>query len=461
MKFQTIVLAVFLTIGTVTLVNSADPTQGAETRQGSSTIFINEVMARNTATIPDPDSAWATYPDWVELYNGGTESVYLDGMYLSDSLNETRKWQFPGGTTIDAGGYLLVWADGDPLAGALHTNWGISGNGETVCLFAPDGETLVDSVSFGPQSPDISYGRYPDGGDEWSLMRDHPSPGFSNSRDEDVIVPGSLFINEFMADNDATILSSDSGGGDFSDWLELYNGGDEPVDLGGMYLTDNLEDTTMWQVPHGTVLGPGDFLLIWADNDGSLGPLHADLRLGAEGDELALYASDGITPIDSVVFFEQNSDISFGRLPDGGDDWSFMLDATPGGSNRKNPNDSERPNAYGGLDQVIDRGDTASFDASVSTDNMGIINYTWSFAYQGQEIELYGPISDFLFEEVGTYDIDITVEDVAGNTDTHSFHVVVQGDVSEDDGSRNIWVMVTVAIFWLAAVLVYERRRMK
>ena len=68
-------------------------------------LYINEFMANNDDAVAGP---YNDYPDWIELYNGGTESVDLSGMYLSDDLANPDSWQFPEGTTIDAGGFLVV-----------------------------------------------------------------------------------------------------------------------------------------------------------------------------------------------------------------------------------------------------------------------------------------------------------------------------------------------------------------
>ena len=50
-------------------------------------------------------------------------------MYLSDNTSNPLKWQFPAGTTIVAGGYLLIWADDDGDSPGLHTNFKLSAGG--------------------------------------------------------------------------------------------------------------------------------------------------------------------------------------------------------------------------------------------------------------------------------------------------------------------------------------------
>ena len=140
------------------------------------TLFINELMADNDVTIAGPDM---NYPDWIELYNAGNESLTISMMYLTDDLSDPMKWQFPNGTTINPGEYLLIWADNIPDQEGLHAAFNLNANGDTVALFANDGTTLIDSVIFKKQIRDTSYGRIPDAGTDWEYISD-PSPGYTN-----------------------------------------------------------------------------------------------------------------------------------------------------------------------------------------------------------------------------------------------------------------------------------------
>jgi len=84
---------------------------------------------------------------------------------------------------LEAGGYLLVWCDEDQEQGALHTNFKLSTGGEFIALTSEDGVTITDSITFGQQSADVSFGRMPDGSDQWMFL-DEPSPGTANSTDD-------------------------------------------------------------------------------------------------------------------------------------------------------------------------------------------------------------------------------------------------------------------------------------
>ena len=78
----------------------------------------------------------------------------------------------------------MVWADSSPGQNGtnraeLHTNFKLSQDGEAIGLFAPDG-TLIDAVVFGPQSDDVSQGRWPDGERGGFYFFTRPTPGISN-----------------------------------------------------------------------------------------------------------------------------------------------------------------------------------------------------------------------------------------------------------------------------------------
>jgi len=144
----------------------------------------------------------------------------------------------------------------------------------------------------------------------------------------------SLVINEFMASNNSCIQDPQ---GQYDDWIEIHNYGDDAINIGGMYLTDNLSAATKWQIPAintaATTIPAGGYLLIWADNDITDAGLHASYKLDAGGEELGLFDSDGVTLIDSIIFDEQNGDISYGRYPDASDNWQLLGSPSPGAEN--------------------------------------------------------------------------------------------------------------------------------
>jgi hypothetical protein len=148
------------------------------TTASNSPIVINEVMASNTSTLADPQGE---FDDWIELRNLTDQDVDLTGRYLSDEPNHPRKWAFPAGTVIPADGYLLVWADEDGSATpGLHASFKLSADGEEIFLTDTDANlnAILDSISFGPQTTDRSYGRTDADADVWAVI--DATPGTAN-----------------------------------------------------------------------------------------------------------------------------------------------------------------------------------------------------------------------------------------------------------------------------------------
>lgn len=152
-------------------------------------IAINEFLAANDTTVADQDGE---YDDWLELYNYSSETISLNGWYLSDDDQESDKWVFPD-TQIAANSFLIVWTDDDTDQIGLHTNFKLSASGESIIL-SDSLLQIVDQVTFGVQTTDISTGRYPDGTGEFQLM--YPTFGTANnSTSPDTTDPGdSIFV---------------------------------------------------------------------------------------------------------------------------------------------------------------------------------------------------------------------------------------------------------------------------
>ena len=146
-----------------------------------------------------------------------------------------------------------------------------------------------------------------------------------------------LFINEFLASNDFGMTDP---AGDNDDWIEIYNAGTEAVDIGGLYITDDLSDPTCWQIPttqpDSTTIPAGGFLILWADKEAEQGVLHlGEVKLSGSGEQIGLVQVVGTDTsfIDSLTYFEQATDTSYGRSADGADTWGPYYIPTPGSSN--------------------------------------------------------------------------------------------------------------------------------
>jgi len=340
----------------------------------------------------------------------------------------------PATTTIQPGGFLLIWYDSQADQGPLHTSFNLSAGGEQIGVYDPLGDAIAE-ITFGPQTSDVSYGRTTDGGDTWAYFT-QPTPGASNTGgggDTDPVisgvtldpavpaadasvtvsaqitddgsvaeaslhysvdagafttvsmthvgdtwsgtVPGQpagsnvtyylraiddndnvstlpanapattlgyhissgmvpvLYVNEFLASNVAGLTDPF---GDFDDWIEIYNPGSLPIDLGGMYITDDLAVTNKWQIPTtdppASTVPAGGYLVLWADSEPTEGVVHLNLKLNGSGEAIGLYTAAGEV-INEVTFGAQTTDVSAARVPDGSANWVFLTAPTPGATN--------------------------------------------------------------------------------------------------------------------------------
>ncbi len=193
----------------------------------SSPIVLSEILADNQSVMEHRGG----FPDYIELFNRSGSAVSLAGFSLTDDGENPAKFIFPEGTEIPAGGYLLLYADGQSAEGEWHTGFSLKREGETLTLFGRSdskGERpVLDTVTFGPQITDHAIGRGGAALDRWSLTQ--PTPGAAN---QGVATqgPGLVRINEWLARPDARFSN---------DFVELINFGDQPVTLSGLCLTND------------------------------------------------------------------------------------------------------------------------------------------------------------------------------------------------------------------------------
>ena len=131
-----------------------------------------------------------------------------------------------------------------------------------------------------------------------------------------------LFINELMASN-TTAIADDFG--EFDDWFEIYNGSNVGIDLSNIYASDDIDNPGKFKLPSIT-LASNDFLCIWADENGSQGPAHANFKLNAAGEAVFLHENTGTNfrLIDQIIFGPMATDESLGRESDGNPNWQVF-----------------------------------------------------------------------------------------------------------------------------------------
>jgi len=141
-------------------------------------LVINEVMTSNDLTISDESG---DFDDWIEIYNPTGSPIDLGEFFLSDNSTSTTKWHFPD-YPMQAGEFLLVWADRDLNDGLFHSNFRLNAGGEQVFLFKSedDGIRVADGIAVPALPSDFSFGRQTDAQVPWVLFSES-TPGLSNS----------------------------------------------------------------------------------------------------------------------------------------------------------------------------------------------------------------------------------------------------------------------------------------
>lgn len=194
-----------------------------EAQSARSVLYISEISATNSTGV-----------DWIEIVNTSSASVDLTGWGLSDNAARPRKWQFPNGTVIQPGQYLLALADGDgKLDASARAKFDMpvadfslsAAGGYSVVLSQPDGE-IVDRLFVPEQYSDISYGR---NGALAGAYMDVMTPGEANDS------------NAYQSRADAPVFSVR--GGLLASGETLTVALSAPEDCQIYYTTDNTEPT--------------------------------------------------------------------------------------------------------------------------------------------------------------------------------------------------------------------------
>jgi len=299
-------------------------------------VWINEVLPAN---VSGPKDNAGDRDPYLEIFNTGSSNLDLGGYYLTDNWTNRLAWAFPFGSVVPAGGFLTIWADGEPgesASGIPHTSFRLSPTNGVVALVRDDGgaagATVLDYLSWRSLPADRPLGLIPDGLARSVRSLFYPTPGTTN----DASFPDfRVTINEIMAQNRVTVV--DPADGDYDDWFELHNGGTNTVDLSGFYLTDRLTNSvgSMFRIPSGYPIPAGGFIRIWADNEtGQNQPgtadLHVNFSLAREGEQVGLFDPRGVL-VDGITFGAQTNDVSLGRFPDGAPAPLYSMEVpTPG-----------------------------------------------------------------------------------------------------------------------------------
>lgn len=322
---------------------------------------VNNLIQTEISGISIPQNGFI-YLRWVfeDVSGAGERDEFI--MYGFSFTPEAITVPF---VTVDNDFFALHHLLGEtPIAQSFNLTGNNLTNNVTLNVPAPfeissDGSSFASGLVISPTQGSVDaiiyvrlFDTFP--GDAWEVIEIN-SPSASSV---EVFLYGvaspKMYINELMAQN-TSIIADESG--EYDDWFEIYNPSTFPLEIGGYFLTDDLNELNKYAIPEGsgqTLISAGGFKLCWADDQSSQGPLHTNFALSATGESIALVGIDGLTILDSYTFGAAVTNVSEGRIADGAADWIQFPVPTPNASNTSSvPFLNATPVALNGFQQII------------------------------------------------------------------------------------------------------------
>ena len=256
-----------------------------------------------------------------------------DGFIVYINGKEAARFQMSSGNaSFDS--YSSTYAGDEPLTGTIELSSSLFKSGDNVIaveihnnkaesrdiFWAAELFTTMGSVSDSFLSSDSAIS-LSSSDNNVSLVAcftpltdaERAAQGLTPVRINEVSASNSIFVNEQFKRND---------------WLELYNTTASPIDVEGMYLTDNIKNPKKYKITKGstetsTVIPAHGYLIVWCDKLETVSQLHASFKLDKDSGHLMLTAADESWS-DEFVYTSHNGDESVGRYPDGANDVFVM-----------------------------------------------------------------------------------------------------------------------------------------
>ena len=273
---------------------------------------------------------------WAELINVSDSAIELSRYRLTDDQSEPNKWAFPA-MKLEPGALIVVELTGEAGESPLSASFKVSRTENALFVFDARGG-LVDTFSVDTDMPRGLSAVRTESGVAYTAL---PTKGAENSTpffytvewtDADPF-SAAVILNEVCPENKYGITDSY---GDRSDWVELLNQSDNPVDLSLYYLSDDPADPMKWQLPKVSLL-PHKYAIVFLSGNECVGSeeapseLHAPFSLSKNDGGIWLACLDGMT-LDTIAIPEDlNPNVSIGR--NGSNEIRYYAAPTPGEPN--------------------------------------------------------------------------------------------------------------------------------
>lgn len=276
--------------------------------EGASDLKINEILANNKGNFKNKNGEYSGY---IEIINVSNKSINLENYSLSNDADCSFKWQFPN-KVITSGETLVIYTSGtSSKKGELSTGFKLKSKNGYAVLSNNKGK-VIDRVEYNNLGNGMSYVRTENGFAQSSSI----TPGYPNTIDgqmkfqsEYIKAPKDLIINEAMNSNYEYLPQN---GGNYYDWIELYNNGKNDIKLSDYCLTTNINTVCMSKLPDVT-LKKGEYYVVMASGNTELSNksyTHLGFKLG---DNDAIYLTKDSSIIDSMYVSQVPNGYSYGR----------------------------------------------------------------------------------------------------------------------------------------------------
>ncbi len=268
-------------------------------------------------------------------FSPDTIMVLSSGAMLPTPLSTSMLDETTEGLLLEISGVTLVDPSQWPTSSGSSVNVDIETPAGDTLVMRIDSDTDIDGVVPVPTGSFTVTGV----GGQFDFSSPHDEgyqilPRFQ----QDILVSYStVFINEIGAEQDSLI--QDPSDNNYDDWVEIFNPGNDTVDIANFRVSDGTNTTTLPFGTNATKIAPSSHLILWADTALSAGNNHLGFELASAG-HLQLIRPDSVI-MDSITYPSLGNNESFGRYPDGGPMWvvykSAMSAPTPGGMNAAPP----------------------------------------------------------------------------------------------------------------------------